>query len=214
MTEWERTGDTTYRDKILTGMNCIAKMPYGFMTGPDTLYGYDPKTGMLYPLVRDGFGTYNLQVIQGGAEVAFELNQLIDHPGWQQAFLQYCRLTTAPKDVVASDMATGKEGRNGSYGGAGRLAAYAFWKTRNEAFIPHAVRELRAGGRFRQIPGGLYATRHVDGPDTLNPIDEAPFVSTNTTAQFSLTAIEVLELCKDHLPSELPPPEPQRVRRG
>ena len=35
---------------------------------------------------------YNLQVIQGGAEVAFELNQLIDHAGWQKAFLQYCRL--------------------------------------------------------------------------------------------------------------------------
>ena len=32
-----------------------------------------------------------------------------------------------------------------------------------------------------------------------NPIDEAPFVSTNGAAQDSLTAIEVLELCKDNL---------------
>ena len=211
MTEWERTGDTKYRDKILTGMDCIAKMPYGFMTGPNTLYGYDPKTGMLYPFTSDGFGVYNLQVIQGGAEVAFELNQLIDHPGWQKAFLQYCRLTGAPKDVVAKDMTTGAEGADGSYAGAGRLAAYAFWKTRNSAFIARAVSQLRGGG-VRSLSGGMYATRHIVGPNVLNPIDEAPDVSTNTTAQSSLTAIQVLELCKDQLPAELPPAEARRGR--
>ncbi len=154
----------------------------------------------------DGFGTYNLQVIQGGAEVAFELNQLIDHPEWQKAFLQYCRLTGALKSVVARDTTTGAEGGDGSYAGAGRLAAYAYFKTRNAAFIGRAVSQLRVGGGFRSLPGGLYATRHVEGPEVMNPIDEAPAVSTNTTAQFSLTAIEVLELCKDQLPAELPPP--------
>jgi len=147
--------------------------------------------------VPDGFGTYNLQVIQGGAEVAFELNQLIDHPGWQKAFLQYCRLTRAPKNVVARDMTTGAEGADGSYAGAGRLAAYAFWKTRNAAFVARAVSQLRGGSP--------YATRRVEGPETLNPIDEAPRVSTNTTAQSSLTAIQVLELCKGQLPADFPP---------
>ncbi|MGP8246564.1 MAG: hypothetical protein ACLQVN_18855, partial [Bryobacteraceae bacterium] len=214
MTEWERTGDTKYRDKILVGMDCIARMPYGFMTGPNTLYGYDPKTGMLYPLAPDGFGTYNLQVIQGGAEVAFELNQLIDHPGWQKAFLQYCRLTRAPKDVVAKDMTTGAEGGDGAYAGAGRMAAYAYSKTRNTAFIAPAVAQLAGGGGFSRLPGGPYATRHVAGPDVMNPIDEAPGVSTNSTSQNSLTAIEVLELCKDQLPAELPPQAPPRGGRG
>jgi len=212
MTEWERTGDVKYRDKILVGMDCIAKMPYGFMTGPNTLYGYDPKTGMLYPLAPDGFGTYNLQVIQGGAEVAFELNQLIGHAGWQKAFLQYCRLTRAPKDVVARDMTTGAEGNDGSYAGPGRMAAYAYSKTRNTAFIAPAVAQLVRGAGFGRLPGGPYATRHVDGPDVMNPIDEAPGVSTNGTAQSSLTAIQVLELCKDRLPEELPPPAPAGAR--
>ena len=204
MTEWERTGDTRWRDKIIAGMDSIARMPYGFMTGPNTLYGYDPKTGRMYPLVEDGFGVYNLQVIQGGAEVAFELNQLIDHLGWQNAFLQYCRLTDAPKSVVAADRKTGAEGADGAYAGVGRMAAYAYAKTRNAAFVPRAVAYLRGGG-FRGLEGGLYATRHVDGADVLNPIDEAPFVSTNTAAQSSLGAIQVLELCKDRLPAELPP---------
>jgi hypothetical protein len=192
-------------------MDSIAAMPFGFMTGPNTVYGYDPKTGKMYPLAPDGFGVYNLQVIQGGAEVAFEMNQLIDHPGWQKAFLQYCRLTDAPKNVVTADMKSGSEGSDGSYAGTGRLAAYAYAKTQNAAFVPRAVAQLRAGG-VRSLAGGLYATRHVAGPDALNPVDEAPGVSTNTAAQASLTAIQVLELCKDRLPSELPPPPPPRGR--
>jgi len=152
-------------------------------------------------------------VIQGGAEVAFELNQLIDHAGWQKAFLQYCRLTDAPKNVVASDMKTATEGSDGSYAGAGRLAAYAYAKTGNPAFVTRAVSQLRGG--VRGLGTGQYATRHVEGPDVMNPIDEAPGVSTNTTAQASLTAIQVLELCKDKLPAELPPaPAGPRGRGG
>ena len=203
MTEWERTGDAKYRDKILAGMDSITAMPYGFMTGPNTLYGYDPKTGKLYALVPDGFGVYNLQVIQGGAEVAFELNDLIDHPGWKKAFLQYCRLTGAPKDVVARDMTTAAEGADGAFAGLGRLAAYAYAKTGNPAFVTRAVAGLRGG----------FATRSVSGPDVMRPVEEAPTVSTNTAAQSSLTAIQVLELCKDRLPDEMPPPPASPTRR-
>jgi len=214
MTEWERTGNTAYRDKILAGMDSIAHMPYGFMTGPNTLYGYDPQTGKLYPLVADGFGVYNLQVIQGGAEMVFELNQLIDHAGWQKAWLQYCRLTGAPKDVVARDMTTGSEGSDGSYAGAGRMAAYAYWKTRNPAFVARAVSQISMGQRgFGGATGGPYSTRHVEGPDALNPIEEAPSMSTNSTAQSSLMAIQVLELCKDSLPQTMPEPPAARPPR-
>jgi YetA-like protein len=102
-------------------------------------------------------------------------------------------------------MATGAEGADGAYAGAGRLAAYAFWKTKNSAFLARAVSQL-AGSGFPALPGGPYATRRVAGADVLNPVDEAPVVSTNSTAQSSLTSIQVLELCKDGLPTELPPP--------
>jgi hypothetical protein len=202
MTEWERTGETKYRDKIMTGLNCIAKMPYGFMTGPDALCGYDPHTGMLYPLGSDPFGVYNLQTIQGGAEVVFELNQLIDDPGWKKAWLQYCRLTAAPKEVVAKDMETGREGADGQYAGPGRLAAYAYSETKNPAFAKRATAGPNVSYSMRP---GLYTPRKVNGPDVLNPIEEVPTVSTNTVAQSSLTLIEILQLCADQLPAEVPP---------
>jgi hypothetical protein len=49
----------------------------------------------------------------------------------------------------------------------------------------------------------------------LNPIDEAPRVGTNGAAQSGLMAIEILELCADQLPKEMPPvPEFPFGRRG
>lgn len=46
-TEWERTGNIVYRDKILAGMNSIAAMPHGLFSGPKAL-GYDPATGVCH----------------------------------------------------------------------------------------------------------------------------------------------------------------------
>jgi hypothetical protein len=190
MTEWERTGDIKYRDKIVAGMDSIVKMPYGFLTGPNQLYGYEPATGKMYSLVDDGFGTYNLATIMGGGEVVFELNNLIDHAGWQKAWLQYCRLHTAPKGVVARDNATGAEGADARYARPGRLAAYVYRKSRNVEFAK------KAWSGVRLAP---YAPVRVDGPDVLNPIDEIARLSTNSTAQGCLEAIEVLEMCGDQM---------------
>ena len=50
MTEWERTGDAKWRDKILAGIEMPRAMPLGLRTGKNLLYGYDPATGKLYQL--------------------------------------------------------------------------------------------------------------------------------------------------------------------
>jgi hypothetical protein len=59
----------------------------------------------------------------------------------------------------------------------------------------------------------MFATQHVDGPDVLNPIDEAPRVGTNGVAQTSLAAMEILALCSDQLPQNVPPPRPVQLER-
>jgi hypothetical protein len=204
MTEWERTGNTKYRDKILAGMDSFVRMPFGFRSGTDLLFGYDPATGKLFTLTQV-IGDYNLATIMGGAEVVFELNQLIDHHGWKKIWLQYCRLSNAPPSVMAMDMTTGNEGADGSYARADRLAAYVYLQTKNPAFAQRALSQL-----FGRRQGTAYATQHVEGPDVLNPVDEAPWVGTNNAAQSSLIAIEVLEMCRDRLPESIP----QSVGRG
>ncbi|MBN1973452.1 MAG: hypothetical protein JW787_07415 [Sedimentisphaerales bacterium] len=198
MTEWERTGDTKWRDKIYAGMDCICKMPLGLRTGRNLVMGFDPKTGNLYQL-SDEAGVYNLATIMGGAEVIFELNMMIDHEGWQKAWLQYCRLYNAPKELLIKDMTTGQEGADASYARDGRLAAYVYQKTGNEAFMRQAVNSLMRG------PGGgreNTAIRRIEGPDVLNDIEEGIGMNTNNAAQNGLTTITVLGMVGDHLPEQ------------
>lgn len=208
MTEWERTNDPKWRDKIIAGMDSLAAMPYWFRSGKNLVYGYDPATGKLYQ-VSNEIGNYNLTTIMGGAQVVFELNELIDHPGWKKAWLQYCRLETAPADVILRDQQTGNEGADARYTnterGAPRLAAYAYSKTGNAAFAARAIRELTEGG-WRDN----YARTRFEPPAVLNARDEAE-ISTNNVVQSSLTIIEVLELCADRLPIAAPPPDARPV---
>jgi hypothetical protein len=197
MTEWERTGNTKYRDKIVAGMDSIAKMPFGFLTGgPTQLYGYDPATGKLYVL-EDRVGTYNLATIMGGGEVVFELNTLIDHAGWKKAWDQYCRLHTALQPVVAQDNASGTEGSDGKYSRPGRLSGYLYMQSKNPAFAQKAWAGVTGGPNRPR--GGRYTTVSLKGPDVVTPIDEVTGISTNSVAQNCLELIEVLEMCGDRI---------------
>jgi hypothetical protein len=207
MTEWERTGNTKYRDKILAGIQSFAGMPYGFLSGPNSLFGYDPATNKLYTLEADPFGSYNLQVIMGGAEIAMELDALLGNADWSRMWLQYCRLVGAPEEVVKRDMATHNEwpgDRRGGTGSNGRLAAYAYAKTNDTRWAARAWEQLLRS--FDRRPGAaMFATRTVKGPEVLNEIEEVPGLSTNSTAQWCLNAIEVLALAGDHAPADFTP---------
>jgi hypothetical protein len=215
LTEWERTGDTRWRDKIVAGVESLAAMPYGLKSGKNLVFGYDPQTGRLFR-VSDEVGSYNLATIQGGAQVAFELGEVLEHPAWHRLWLQYCRLGSAPAAVLTRDRETGAEDPEGRYlgeqgrssQGTPRLAAYAYWKTRHPVYARAATASLLRFG------GGPIATTRVEGPLTLNPGDEAPRISTNGAAQGSLSAIEILELCADQLPHDVPPPETFPGGRG
>jgi len=235
MTEWERSGDAKWRDRINAGVDSILQMPYWLRSGvhnglnPDLggnrigplkgrgsmTVGYDPATGKLFPIPdpiehKQVPVLYNLSTIQGGAQVMFELVPLLGRKDFAAAWLQYARLGEAPGDVLLKDKATGKEGANAEYvekaQGGPRLAAYAYSQTRNPAFAKVAVENM---SRWRGA-----APQPLKGADVLNPTSEAPGVSTNDAAQSGLTMIESLALLGDALPNELPPAPPMPERRG
>lgn len=143
MTEWERTGDTQWRDRILAGMNSIASMPHGFRTGKNLLMGFDPATGVL--TARDNtLGKYNLSTIMGGAELMFELNMSIDDPAWKKVWAGFCA-------------ASGEEIS------LGKMQAYAYYVDRNPSLAQSAIATLH-GNRLR---GG-----RAEPPDALVPTDD------------------------------------------
>ena len=174
MTEWERTGNTQYRDKILAGMQSMEAMPHGFRTGRNLLMGFDPATGKL--TARDTtLGSYNLATIMGGAELMFELNMSIDDPAWHKVWSDFCA-------------------NSGAGISQGKLLAYAYSVTKDPALAQNAIASLR-GGR------GARGSR-VEPPNALAPMDDG--TDTNGSSQSSLNAIAVLELCADVLPTAAP----------
>ncbi len=219
LTEWERTGDTKWRDRILVGVKDLAKMPFGIRTGQSLVMGWDPATAHLYQLIDantigDTQLQYNLATIQGGAELGIELSTVLDDPDWQRVWLQYCRLLTAPKDVVLRDNETHNEGDQAQYYGNGggnpdsiaRLAGFAYLKTKNPAFAQVAI--------DRGIRNMNFIPRPVTAPEVLNPVTEGR-TDTNGSSQGALNTIVVLELVKDSglLPTEAPP-APQAAPGG
>jgi hypothetical protein len=143
MTEWERTGDTQWRDKIVAGMKSIEAMPHGFRTGKNMLMGFDPATGRL--TARDtSLGTYNLAAIMGGAELMFELNLSMDDPAWKKVWADYCA-------------------NSGASISAGKLQAYAYSVTKDPALAQSAI---------ATVHGGHSRGNRVEPPNALAPTDD------------------------------------------
>ena len=202
MTEWERTGDTRYRDKIVRGMDSIAKMPHGLFSGPGVL-GYDPQSNMLYNEgAPNSKHTSHLVMIMGGAEVGLELIELIDHTGWNEAWMQYCEFYAMPADDPARNESNRDIGDGNFAGWHARLTAYAAAVKHDTLLAQRAWQDLldsRKGER-----GWTFAPKRVEGSEVLNPIEEIPRLETNGVVQWCLNAIELLELIGDSMPEHNP----------
>lgn len=193
MTAWERTGDESWRDKIMAGVKSFAEMPYGFFSGAQGAFGYDPATKKMY-MLNDTLGIIHLSVLMGGPEVAFELTGLLEEPAWKKLWLQYCKLYNAPGEEVRE--AFGKSGRLGDTGHwYARLPAYVFQETGDPEYARRAWDQF-----LSEQARGLFETRLVNGTSSLKPLEEVPRISTNNTAQWCLNAIELLELAGDEMP--------------
>jgi hypothetical protein len=200
MTEWERTGDDRWRDRILTGVRDIAKMPYGPFSGWAGAFGFDPKTAHLYYLGGEFQESTHLSTIMGGGEMAFELTDLLRNPAWDRIWLQYASLYAAPKEEVKAALGIEKEDPGDDGSSYARLNAWAYHRTGDSKFAERAWKQLLGSGRAASRTAAMFASSTVPVPEVLRPLNEIPFVSTNTTAQWSLNAIELLELAGDRMP--------------
>ena len=120
LTEWERFGDTKYREKILTGLRSIAELPDGIFTG-NLAKGYDPATGRITydgaPKVRS---TNHLMTIMGGFEVMNELLPLTREEKFAHTWKDFARrYKQMSHDIRHSNFPVR------------RLEAYAAWQDRD-----------------------------------------------------------------------------------
>jgi len=135
MTEYERTLNPRYWQKILTGMESISQLPQGIFSGPKAL-GYDPATGRISwegdPAEEH---TNHLLPLMGGFEFMSELLLNAEVPDtWRRTWLHYC--TEYRQRAI-------RQKHNGY--AIGRLPAYAHWQTHAPASHDDAMIEWQRG---------------------------------------------------------------------
>ncbi len=194
---WERTGDRRYRDKIAAGVESLAAMPNRFFSGPTC--GYDPQTGRLFPMGGDFSRSYHMVTIFGGAEVCFEMADLLAMPEWDDMWLDFCSRYSRDAYQGLNDGERRHQDR------------YAIWHSRLAAFAAarrgDAAMKQRAWHEFLREPWGWDAagsrrSRVVTGAGVIEAAHEIGWMSTNQTSCWSLNAIQNLALIGDAIPDD------------
>lgn len=177
MTEYERTGNKAYKQKIEAGMKSIAALPHGIFTGPGVL-GFDPATGILsWEGDTAVTHTEHLTTIMGGFEVQHELDELLPNKAWRRTWLEYCR------DYQRRTKNTFR---------VSRLMAYAAWRLGDNSLAQRAWRDLWTySGKMQHY---RFKASRINPPEVPSPITESPETTTNDCALWSLEAIFMQEV--------------------
>jgi hypothetical protein len=202
MTEWERTKDTRWRDKIIAGMkSMIDEAPPGrplLLEG-----GYDPETGKL---VDDGGNVDqgNIAPLFGGPEICFQLHQMIDYPEFWDRWMQVASTGSGPLKgfvaMVRKDDALAQQvwggGRGGGRGGRGAASAEAQGEdARGGRGARGAEVNVPSGGRYDNKP------TIIKGPDYPAPFEAVPGrPETAGDGHRLLEWIEQLEFAPQYVP--------------
>ncbi|MCR5270381.1 MAG: DUF6250 domain-containing protein [Prevotella sp.] len=133
MTEWERTGNRRYADKIKTGLQSMAALKHGLFTGNKAL-GYDPATGRITYEGSDSLlNTNHLCTIMGGFELMNELMPMLPSPQFESVWLDHARRYREMALKVSGNKFPVR-----------RLDAYAAWKDRDVERRAHVWQSLLA----------------------------------------------------------------------
>lgn len=175
MTEWERTRNVVYRDKIVTGMKSIASLPNGMFTGNKAL-GFDPATGVITyegdPTLKN---TNHLMTIMGGFEIMNEMQDMIEIPEFNRVWLEHAR-----------------DFKQYNHFRICRLTAYAAWHLYDPKLAAEAWEDLWS--RKKQKLSPVLEIKRVAPPEAPVLLDEDTSISTNDAASWSLDAIYMQEV--------------------
>ncbi|KZZ87348.1 hypothetical protein AAP_05729 [Ascosphaera apis ARSEF 7405] len=201
--EWERRGKRweEARMKLTNAAAGIGNMKYGFLSGYGLLHINNGSMGPA-PADPENKGYINVNQLNAVFGLLEVVSEMVDYygdklpKGFDKAFLQYCEYyhsTAAIQNATFGSSWT----ENTLFQGHSRLEAYYAWRTDN------ATAATKAWNDFWNPPDQLdfrantpWNTTFVNGSDVLIPVEEAPWLSTNSAAQYGLAAIQDLHLAK------------------
>ncbi|MCC3355901.1 hypothetical protein [Bacillus sp. REN16] len=197
LSEWERTENNVYKDKILVGIEKLKQLPLRLLSGPT--FGYDPLTSTLHHMGDGNEGGYHMVVAFGGPQAWFEIAELLDDEEWEKMLTEFGefyvlsneeklkrsngklhnRLFSLP--MLASGMVAYAAAKKQDANLAKKAWNLLLQKEISEMDLPIKEHEVMSWRKLIEIPG----------------------ITTNTTSQWCLNTIMALELIGNHLENEM-----------
>lgn len=194
-TEWERHGNTKYRDKIQTGIDDLKKAPLKMVSGSN--FEYDPETGHLGYIGESAAGGSHLMVCMGGPETWTELVPLLHDKEFKNMLTSYAEfyyLTPEEKRVRARGLING-QGFVYPYMAAS-LVGYAARETNNRD-LAYKVWQVLIHSLAGEYKDEGFDSEIIENYYNREQLEEMFWISTNFTAQWCLNTIVALEYTKD-----------------
>ncbi|MCC5834707.1 MAG: Tat pathway signal sequence domain protein [Opitutales bacterium] len=203
LTEWERTQDTDYRDRLLNYLHSLGEMPFGFFSVDTYL---DAETGVVVTRSPDQHvgNMSHLNMVFGYPEFAAEVLELFDVPGYKQAWLDYSTWFNADREARAEAIGVdvGTSRTLPTY--YSRLTAFAAYLSDDEELAQRAWNEILGPG---DRPSGPFASRprKVEvGADSLHRFEVGRFMSTNWVSEWNNAMMQTLRFIGDYLDEDDP----------
>jgi len=195
-TEWERTGNAEYLERITKGIKSIEKTEFRLLSGPSFLFDSDKKE--LYEFGIGNVGGYHMIISFGAPQVWMELAQNIDDKKWEEMLAEFGKFY-AFSDEEKSAATDGKLlGNHFSWPMfATGMMAYAA-KHYNDETLAKKTWEYLSEPEKSGVPIPIQDTlREVV---TWQKIKEMPWVTTNCVSQWCINVMLCMELIGEYMP--------------
>lgn len=201
MTQYERTLDPYYLEKIRQGIKDVSEMPFGLASGPS--YRYEENGHLIYEGEDEKSPNMHLQICMGGPEVWWELADMIGDETLRKLLSVYggfYYLTPEQKKEKTHGLIEKRPFAFPWF--ASDIGAYAAFFTKDESLAKTVWKNLlnaliKIGDEAGFTPV-CYAT-----DDQKKAHMEILWIKTNFAAQWGLNTITTLELLRDALPDTM-----------
>ncbi|MFB3168642.1 hypothetical protein P5G62_016110 [Neobacillus sp. 179-C4.2 HS] len=196
LSEWERTENGEYRDKLVSGIETLKKLPFRLLSGPT--FGYDPETSTLHHMGDGNAGGYHMVIAFGGPQAWMEIAQILGDAEWVEMlaeFGEFYVLSNEEKLKRSNGVLHDKLFSLPML--ASGMVAYAAAK-KNDAKLAEIAWNLLLNEEISEMVLPI----KVQEISTWREITEIPSITTNTTSQWCLNTIVSLELIGDYLPNK------------
>ncbi|WP_071130505.1 exo-rhamnogalacturonan lyase family protein [Enterococcus timonensis] len=196
-TQWERTGDVTYLNKILTGIQDIKNAPDHLLSGPT--YLFDKKKKSLEYMGTGNVGGYHMIISFGAPEVWLEIAENIQDSEWTKAIAEFGRFYALSDEEMITQSKGKLSKKHFSWPMfATGLMAYAASTDHDENLAQKAWQILLTPS-ISGVPLPIEET--FQDSLAFKKVTELPWISTNVASQWCLNTILCLRFIGGSIPA-------------